>query len=83
MTGVQTCALPIWYLDLLFWASALLRDNPAIRTAFAGQVREHAGGEELPSGLEDFEASAVEWLLLGLVELPPDGTMIDVRAEPR
>lgn len=65
------------YLDFLAWSSRLLQDNPSIESLFAQYVLKHANGEEPPEGFEDFEGAAIEWLLLGLVELPPAGVELD------
>ena len=51
----------------------MVRDNPHVPQVFAEHVQSHAARETLPADLERYEAAAVEWLLLGLVELPPDG----------
>jgi len=61
------------YLAVLKWAGDLLDDNPTVPRHFAVHVRKHCNevGADLP--VESYEAAAVEWLLLGLVELPPGG----------
>lgn len=64
------------YLTVLLWAAELIRENPEITPSFAEYVRVHAEGEPTPPDLERYHAPAVEWLLLGLVELPPAGVVI-------
>lgn len=63
----------VWYLRLLQWASVLIKANPHIKVA---TVSADAGGAHIPNDLETFEALAVEWFLLGLVELPPCGVQL-------
>ncbi|HED53172.1 MAG TPA: hypothetical protein ENJ00_03105 [Phycisphaerales bacterium] len=61
------------YMAVLTWAGGVFRQNPAITPLFAEYVRgvEHDRPIDFP--LDDYEAAAVEWLLLGLAELPPPG----------
>ncbi len=66
----------IWYLRVLRWAAEVVRANPHICEAFAATVRDNAGGEKVPDDIETYEATAVEWFLLGLVELPPCGVKL-------
>ena len=61
------------YVTILLWAARLARANPSITAAFAQYVSGDSGGCELPSDLKEYDAAAVEWFLLGLVELPPAG----------
>jgi hypothetical protein len=63
------------YLAILLWAGGLVRENPSIPSEFAEYVKRYSGPCDLP--LEEYEAAAVEWLLLGLVELPPVGLMLE------
>jgi len=62
---------PLSYLAILLWAGDLVRQNPTIPRSFAEYVSQHADADGLP--LVEYEAAAVEWLLLGLAELPPGG----------
>jgi len=64
------------YLAMLYWCRGLLAASPAVMPAF----REHLGAEAQceVGAAGTFEAVAVEWLLLGLVELPPEGVVQDV-----
>lgn len=64
------------YVALLFWAGRVLRSNPTVVQRFAEYVQ---GQCEVPTRvrLAEYEAAAIEWLLLGLVELPPEGVVID------
>lgn len=62
------------YLPILLWASSVIRDNPGISDAFAKYVTSHANPQGgLPQDLGQYDAAAIEWLFLGLVELPPEG----------
>lgn len=61
------------YVAILDWAAELIRLNPSVLTEFDLYVRRTAGETEIPPDLADYEAAAVEWFLLGLVELPPAG----------
>jgi hypothetical protein len=65
------------YLSILLWAAELVRDNPQITSGFAGYVGRHAAGHRLP--LTEYEGAAVEWFLLGLVELPPAGVNLVIK----
>ncbi|MCY2927435.1 MAG: hypothetical protein NT031_18765 [Planctomycetota bacterium] len=62
------------YLAILLWAGEFLRTNPQIIPAFVEYVARHADSLELP--LAQYEAAAVEWFLLGLVELAPQGVCL-------
>lgn len=64
------------YWRILRWASELIRINPHVSTAFVTTVGTYAKDLRLPNGIATFEATAVEWFLLGLVELPPPGVRI-------
>jgi hypothetical protein len=64
-----TCDLSS-YLAILLWSAHLLRENPAISTCFWAYI---AGHEGVQSYVETYDAAAVEWFLLGLVEIPPTG----------
>ena len=59
------------YLSILLWAAEMVGDNPQITSGFADYVGRHTAGHGLP--LAEYEGAAVEWFLLGLVELPPAG----------
>ena len=62
-----------WYLGILFWSAEVLRNNPPITQHFATYVRgkSEGFGGDLP--MDTYEAAAMEWFLLGLVELSPAG----------
>lgn len=64
------------YLAVLVWGGRVLRDNPGVCEAFASYVRREAEGS-VDLDLREYEGAALEWLLLGLVELPPEGIVID------
>jgi hypothetical protein len=59
------------YLSILLWAGKLVADNSQISAGFAEYVGHYSDEHELP--LAEYEGAAVEWFLLGLVELPPAG----------
>lgn len=61
------------YLAIMRWSAELIRVNPTITSAFAEHVQQHARADEFVSRLHTYEAAAVEWFLLGVVELPPTG----------
>jgi hypothetical protein len=61
------------YPAILFWAGEVIRENPVIMEAFAANLRACVAQETLPIDYQTFEAAAFEWMLLGLVELPPSG----------
>ena len=62
------------YLSILLWAAKLVGDNSQITSGFAEYVNRHTVGHGLPLG--EYEGAAVEWFLLGLVELPPAGVSL-------
>lgn len=65
------------YVAVLVWCGELIRDNRHVTKQFAAFLRRHTTTEaQLPADLETYEAAAVEWLLLGLVELPPAGVTL-------
>jgi hypothetical protein len=64
---------PLSYVAILVWAGRLLRDNPAVSESFARFLRSKCSNGPLPPDLATYDAVAVEWLLLGMVELPPPG----------
>lgn len=64
------------YVALLVWAGRVLRSNPTVVQRFAEYVGCHCDvPEQVP--VVKYEAAAIEWLLLGLVELPPKGVQIE------
>jgi hypothetical protein len=71
----RTCDLAS-YLAVLQWASGLVRRHPRIAATFAAYVQQYANGAQLPPDLPTYEAAAVEWFLLGVVELPPVGVAV-------
>jgi len=64
------------YLRVLIFASELVRATPRIRESFAATVKAHADPDVVPDRIEEYEGAAVEWLLLGLVELSPPGVRV-------
>lgn len=60
------------YLAVLVWGGRVMRDNPSLPERFALYV-EKESGQPAPVNLQAYEGAALEWLLLGLVELPPAG----------
>jgi hypothetical protein len=69
--GPKACD-SVSYMAVLLWAGGLARKNPDITPIFAKYVAEHATGRKLPAGLIHYQAAAIEWFFLGLVELPPE-----------
>lgn len=65
--GGEKCAL-LDYLGILLWSRAILRKCPALMSTY----RQHLFGTlNYPSKVAGkYESLAVEWLLLGLVEMP-------------
>ena len=61
------------YLRVLRFASDLIKGNTHVMPFFVSTVRANAGDIEIPEDIASYEATAVEWCLLGLVELPPAG----------
>jgi hypothetical protein len=61
------------YFDLLRWASGILRDNPAILMGFHRHIERVLDVKALPPDWDTYEATAIEWFLEGVVELPPAG----------
>lgn len=68
----ETCDLRS-YLAILAWAGRLARDNPGIMERFAEHVGRNRGDAQLPPGLSHYDGAAVEWFLLGVVEISPPG----------
>jgi len=68
----ESCDL-LSYLAVLSWAARLVREHPAIPISFDGYIRSNADGCAASLPLGEYEGAAVEWLLLGLAELPPTG----------
>ena len=71
----EVCDLPT-YFAVLVWASQLVQKNPCIVRGFDKYIRQHAA-IPVPGEVAEYEAAAVEWFLLGLVELPPAGVTIE------
>lgn len=67
-----------WYLTILLWCGELTKANPCIATGFDDYIRNKAGSASprIPPDLNTYEAAAVEWFLLGAVELPPSGIIV-------
>ena len=64
------------YLKLMALASEFVRSNPGILPEFARTVRTFARGAAVPPDIETYEATAVEWCLIGLAEMPPEGVSL-------
>lgn len=62
------------YLAVLVWGGRVMRDNPSLPERFAHYVEKESGQPAL--NLQEYEGAALEWLLLGLVELPPAGVIV-------
>ncbi|MBX3364002.1 MAG: hypothetical protein KF866_04485 [Phycisphaeraceae bacterium] len=67
----------ISYLAVLAWSAAFLRRNPDVTRLFTEYVRAGEPEHPIDCPIETYEAAAVEWLLLGLAELPPPGVELD------
>ncbi len=67
-----TCDLGT-YLAVLVWAGAFVRANPQLPLCFAAYVQRHAEDTKLPTDIAEYDAVAMEWFLLGVVEIPPAG----------
>ena len=61
------------YLAVLRWSARVLCLNPSIPQRFERYVCAKAEYNLRALPLVEYEAAAVEWLLLGLAELPPEG----------
>jgi len=64
------------YLRVLAFASEFVKANPYILARFAETVREIARGTTVPAYIDSYEATAVEWCLIGLAETMPSGVEI-------
>ena len=64
-----------WLLAITVWSGQLMQANPSINAAFDSHIRKYAK-ESVPENIGTYDAAAIEWLLLGLVELPPEGVTI-------
>ena len=64
------------YLSIVRWSADVVRANPEIGLLFTEHVRGRANGATIDLSLDTYEAAAMEWLLLGLVEMPPEGVTI-------
>jgi len=67
--GLSACHLVSWQDHVSLWDRRLLGSGLADRSP----CNRHAHDRGLP--LVEYEAAAVEWFLLGLVELPPEGVV--------
>lgn len=59
------------YITILWWAAGIVRSNRAIAPTFAKYVQRHCNKQRSPADLKTYEGAAIEWFLLGLVEIPP------------
>jgi len=66
------------YLAVLAWGARVMRDNPRVMPEFVGYVRRHAR-DAVSARVAEYQAAALEWLLLGLVDQPPAGVTVDTR----
>jgi hypothetical protein len=66
------------YLATLVWAGRLLGAHPGLMPAFVTQLEHDAkrNATRVHAAARQVQAAAVEWLLLGLVELPPAGVTL-------
>lgn len=63
------------YIAVLVWGGRVLRNNPGVCSAFSNYVTLYTKGP-VDLNFHDYEGAALEWLLLGLVEMPPEGVAI-------
>lgn len=61
------------YLAILRWSADVIRLNPDVGPCFDAHLKQHCPDQTICLPLETYEAAAMEWLLLGLVEVPPPG----------
>lgn len=64
------------YLAILHWGADVIRNNPEICPRFARHLERHKGKQPLDIPIDTYEAAALEWLLVGVVELPPKGVEV-------
>jgi hypothetical protein len=72
----ESCEL-LDYLAILSWSARFLRLNHEIPRLFGEYVRDAAKEDAASLALDEYEGAAVEWLLLGLAELPPPGVDLE------
>ena len=61
-----------YYLAILIWASEIINSNQKIVEYFSSYVREKAKNKNhFPPDLDQYEAAAIEWFLLGVVQIRP------------
>jgi hypothetical protein len=65
------------YANVLAFASQFIKGNDRILSEFDEALRKWLAPTALPEGIRDYEATAVEWCLIGLAELKPDGVRIE------
>jgi hypothetical protein len=61
------------YLAVLAWSATVMRRHPLITPLFAEYVRANGGTASIDFPIETYDAAAMEWMLLGLTEIPPPG----------
>ena len=61
------------YSSVLIWAGAFMRANQTIMPLYRLLIEELRTKESAPPECAEYEAVAFEWLVEGLVELPPAG----------
>ena len=59
------------YLSLLVWAGHIIRENLDIALEFVNYLKRHQGTLPFPRDIGAYEAAAMEWFLMGLVEINP------------
>ena len=64
---------PLSYLSILFWGASIIRAHQSICSSFITHVLRNAEQDTGTLSLKTLEAAALEWFLLGLVEIPPAG----------
>lgn len=66
-----------YYPAVLWLGHKILENNPTVMKCFREMVLRHAKDAENGLSLMDYEAPAIEWLLIGLVEVPPNGLLFE------
>ena len=59
------------YVDFLRWCSAVIREFPFILEAYRAYIERNVRNRHSRAVAHECEAAAIEWFLLGAVELPP------------
>lgn len=69
------------YVAILLWGAQVMSANPTILAEFTSYITRCNTGTALDAEVAEYEAVALEWFLLGAVELPPNGVVIAVKRQ--